>query len=45
MWLPYDTEFAYGFVWKQDNNGTTFVASPVPMPWLLRIGIAMKPKV
>lgn len=20
--------------WKQDNNGETFVASPVPLPWL-----------
>jgi hypothetical protein len=20
--------------WKQDNNGTTFVASPVALPWL-----------
>lgn len=20
--------------WKQDNNGTTFIASPVRMPWL-----------
>lgn len=22
--------------WKQDNNGTTFVASPYPLPWLDR---------
>ncbi len=24
----------FGFVWKQDNNGTTFVVSPYEMPWL-----------
>ena len=34
MWIPDDTEFNYGFVFKQDNNGTTFVVSPVEMPWL-----------
>ncbi len=22
------------FIWKQDNNGTTFIASPVELPWL-----------
>lgn len=44
LWLPHEVEFAYAFVWKQDNNGDTFVASPVPMPWLLRMGIPMKPK-
>jgi hypothetical protein len=26
--------FDVGFAWKQDNNGTTYVVSPVPMPWL-----------
>lgn len=34
LWVPDDTEFSYGFVFKQDNNGTTYVVSPVPMPWL-----------
>lgn len=34
MWIPNDTEFNYGFVFKQDNNGTTYVVSPVEMPWL-----------
>ena len=24
----------YMIAWKQDNNGTTFVASPFPLPWL-----------
>lgn len=23
-----------GFVWKQNNNGTTFIASPLPLWWL-----------
>jgi len=23
-----------GLAWKQDNNGTTFICSPVPLPWL-----------
>lgn len=23
-----------GFIWKQSNNGTTFVVSPFEMPWL-----------
>jgi hypothetical protein len=34
IWVPNDTEFNYGFVFKQDNNGTTYVVSPVEMPWL-----------
>jgi hypothetical protein len=25
---------AFVIAWKQDNDGDTFVASPVPMPWL-----------
>lgn len=29
FWLPCDTEFDFGFVIKQDNNGTTYVVSPV----------------
>jgi hypothetical protein len=24
----------YLIAWKQDNNGTTFVVSPYPLPWL-----------
>ena len=23
-----------GLIWKQDNNGTTFICSPVEIPWL-----------
>ena len=34
LWLPCDMEFRYAFVWKQDNNGTTFIASPIELPWL-----------
>jgi hypothetical protein len=33
FWVPneQDFKFDYGFVWKQDNNGQTFVISPVRM--------------
>jgi hypothetical protein len=34
FWLPMETEFRYAFVWKQENNGTTFVVSPCALPWL-----------
>lgn len=34
FWLPGDGELVLGFVFKQDNGGTTFVMSPVPLPWL-----------
>jgi len=34
MCLPKDEHFEFAFVWKQDNNGTTFVASPIELPWL-----------
>ena len=33
-WLPAPHAFAYAFVWKQDNNGDTFVVSPIALPWL-----------
>jgi hypothetical protein len=33
FWLPVENEIIYGFVWKQSNNGTTFVVSPKPIPW------------
>lgn len=32
--VPCESKFEVGFVIKQDNNGTTFVASPVPLPHL-----------
>ena len=34
FWLPDEFELTYGFVWKQSNNGTTFVVSPKPLPHL-----------
>ncbi len=34
FWIPNDTEFSFGFVVKQDNNGTTYVMSPVALPHL-----------
>lgn len=37
IWLPDELNFSYGFVFKQTNNGTTYVVSPVPMPWLDRL--------
>jgi hypothetical protein len=24
----------YGLMWKQSNNGTTYICSPVPLPWI-----------
>ena len=32
--VPAENEFLYGFAWKQDNNGTTYVVSPVKLPHL-----------
>lgn len=36
LWLPFpeDADFRVGFVFKQDNNGTTFVISPIQLPHL-----------
>ena len=34
FWLPDETGFEYAFAFKQDNNGTTFVVSPVRLPWV-----------
>jgi len=25
---------AIGLVWKQGNNGTTYICSPIPLPWV-----------
>lgn len=30
-------DMEYGFVWKQDNNGTTFIVAPYEFPWLEKI--------
>ncbi|MYM21931.1 hypothetical protein GTP46_04600 [Duganella sp. FT135W] len=29
FWVPHEDSFDYGFVIKQDNNGATYVISPV----------------
>jgi hypothetical protein len=34
LFLPDETEFICAFAWKQENNGSTFVVSPKPLPWL-----------
>lgn len=35
--VPAEGEFIYGFAWKQENNGTTYVVSPVEFPNLEKI--------
>jgi len=35
--VPTENEFSYGFAWKQDNNGTTYVISPVALAHLRRL--------
>ena len=32
--MPGETEPLLAIIWKQGNNGTTFVASQMQMPWL-----------
>ena len=32
LWLP--EKNSHAFVWMQDNNATTYVVSPHPLPWL-----------
>lgn len=32
--LPGDGSMIPAIIWKQDNNGTTFVASPIKLLWL-----------
>lgn len=34
FFVPSELEMKCGYVLKQSNNGSTFVASPHPMPWL-----------
>lgn len=38
FWLPAEERFEYGFVFKQDNNGTTYVVSPQELPHLAELG-------
>ena len=37
--IPTENEFIVGYAWKQPNNGTTFVASPVELPWLEKLDL------
>ena len=37
FWLPGEVNFVHGFVFKQDNNGTTFVVSPQELPAVARL--------
>lgn len=37
FWLPSEGDFNYGFVFKQDNNGDTYVVPPHALPWLARL--------
>ncbi len=32
--VPVEGGSAFGVVWKQDNNGTSFIGSPVPLDYL-----------
>lgn len=34
FWLPGDNVFDFGFAFKQDDNGTTFIISPKELPYL-----------
>lgn len=36
FWVPAESEFGFGFVIKQSNNGITYVVSPVDLPHLTR---------
>lgn len=37
FWLPEENRFAPGFVFKQDNNGTTYVVTPHDLAHLDRL--------
>lgn len=37
FFVPDESEFGIGFVWKQENNGTTFIVSTVPLPHLEKL--------
>ena len=41
---PENQSFATGVVWKQRNNGTCFVCSPVPLPYLEESGRRLIPE-
>lgn len=37
--LVREVECEYGFMWKQDNNGTTFVVTPEPIPQYAKFAV------
>lgn len=37
--VPGDTSMVHGYILKQDNNGSCFIASPVPLPHLGELSI------
>ena len=39
FWLPGENHFIPAFVWKQENNGNTFVISTVELNWLKSMSI------
>jgi hypothetical protein len=40
---PGGIDALYVLAWKQDNNGDTMIASPVPLPWLEASGSTSGP--
>ena len=32
FYVPFEDEFRYGFALKESDNGTTYIASPIPFP-------------
>ena len=43
FWIPDpdNMTFEYAFAWKQVNNGSTFIVSPIPLPWLERLALGL----
>jgi len=39
LWMPSELQMEYGFVFKEDSNGTTYVVSQLEMPWLQSISM------
>lgn len=37
FWVPVEDKFECGFVIKQNNNGTTYVVSPIELPHYARL--------
>lgn len=38
--VPVEDNIAFGLMWKQENNGSTFVVSPVELPHLAKMALA-----